>query len=177
MRATYFEEAVYRTTSSCGYTGEKCVSSGICEGRCLPLVLSLSRPCCASAALDSTNAFRCQNQPLHSLATCHCDSTANHLHSLELLLLCRRCWDEYVRFKNCMIGKINPDQQIAVLPGPHFLWHIRTRKQAAEFWTQHYAHLGAGATSHHQQQQQQQPTQQQPNVDEPKLRADVTSRV
>lgn len=70
-----------------------------------------------------------------------------------------------------MIGKLNPDQQLAVLPGPHFLWHIRTRKQAAAFWTQHYAHLGAGATDSQQQQQQQ----QGPQVDEAKLRPDVTS--
>jgi hypothetical protein len=76
-----------------------------------------------------------------------------------------------------MIGKMNPDQQIAVLPGPHFLWHIRTRKQAAAFWTQHYAHLGAGATNQQQQQSPQQQQQQQPGVDESKLRPDVTSRI
>jgi hypothetical protein len=70
-----------------------------------------------------------------------------------------------------MIGKLNPDQQIAVLPGPHFLWHIRTRKDAGAFWKQHYAHLGAGATDSQQKQQQG------PEVDESKLRADVTSRV
>jgi hypothetical protein len=69
-----------------------------------------------------------------------------------------------------MIGKLNPDQQLTVLPGPHFLWHIRTRKQAAAFWTQHYAHLGAGATNSEQQQQQG------PEVDESKLRPDVTSK-
>ena len=73
-----------------------------------------------------------------------------------------------MRFKNCMIGKLNPDQQLTVLPGPHFLWHIRTRKQAASFWQQQYAHLGAGATS-------SQDNQQGPEVEESKLRPDVTS--
>jgi hypothetical protein len=71
-----------------------------------------------------------------------------------------------------MIGKLNPDQQLTVLPGPHFLWHIRTRKQAAAFWAQHYAHLGAGATNSEQQQQQQ---QQGPELSDSKLRPDVTS--
>lgn len=93
------------------------------------------------------------------------------------LLLYYRCWDEYVRFKNCMIGKLDPDQQIAVLPGPHFLWHIRTRKQAGAFWKQHYAHLGAGATQQEQDGQGQatQPPPPPP-VDESKLQPDVTSR-
>jgi hypothetical protein len=57
-----------------------------------------------------------------------------------------KCWDEYTRFKNCLIGKLNPDQQIQVLPGPHPVWHIRSRKEAAAFWRDHYRHLGAGAT-------------------------------
>jgi len=70
-----------------------------------------------------------------------------------------------------MIGKLNPDQQIAVLPGPHFLWHIRTRKEAAAFWKQHYAHLGAGATNSQQTQQDH-----AAEVDESKLQPDVTSK-
>jgi hypothetical protein len=57
-----------------------------------------------------------------------------------------RCWDEYTRFRNCMVAKLDPDVSITVLPGPHPVWHIRTRKQAAEFWREHYAHLGAAAT-------------------------------
>lgn len=136
--------------------------------------LALSRTFCACARLQQhcCHPF-VQSNPFKRL--CNLLQQYEPILIHPALLLCRRrCWDEYVRFKNCMIGKMNPDQQIAVLPGPHFLWHIRTRKQAAEFWTQHYAHLGAGATN---QQQQQQANQQQPGVDEPKLRADVTSRI
>jgi hypothetical protein len=45
-----------------------------------------------------------------------------------------RCMDDYVRLKNCLIFKMDPEQDINVIPGPHPVWRIRTRKQAAQFW-------------------------------------------
>jgi hypothetical protein len=87
----------------------------------------------------------------------------------------RRCADEYTRFKNCIIGKLNPDQQLAVLPGPHFLWKIRTRKEAGAFWKQHYAHLGAAATGGGSSGGSSGGEVVQP-VDEAALRPDVTSK-
>jgi hypothetical protein len=102
-----------------------------------------------------------------------------------------RCWDEYTRFKNCLVGKLNPDAQLAVLPGPHPLWHIRTRKEAGAFWRQHFAHLGAGATTgggggssssssssarEGGGQQQQQQAHGPPPLGEAPLRFDVTTK-
>lgn len=46
---------------------------------------------------------------------------------------------------------------LAVLPGPHPVWHIRSRKEAAAFWRQHYAHLGAAATNRDEQQEHLKP--------------------
>lgn len=45
-----------------------------------------------------------------------------------------RCRDDFTRLKNCMIFKMDPEQDMNVIPGPHPVWRIRTRKQAAEFW-------------------------------------------
>jgi hypothetical protein len=45
-----------------------------------------------------------------------------------------RCMDDYTRLKNCLIFKMDPEQDMNVIPGPHPIWRIRTRKQAAAFW-------------------------------------------
>ncbi|KAI8464755.1 MAG: hypothetical protein J3K34DRAFT_461760 [Monoraphidium minutum] len=55
-----------------------------------------------------------------------------------------RCMDDWARLKNCMIFKMDPEKDISVIPGPHPVWRIRTRKQAAEFWAGNYAHLREG---------------------------------
>ncbi|WIA16833.1 hypothetical protein OEZ85_013770 [Tetradesmus obliquus] len=81
-----------------------------------------------------------------------CGGPAARMRQLYINGRLSRCWDEYTRFKNCMIGKLNPDQVITVLPGPHPVWHIRSKKDAAAFWRQHYAHLGAAATSREEPQ-------------------------
>jgi len=45
-----------------------------------------------------------------------------------------KCMDDWSRLKNCMIFKMDPEKDMTVIPGPHPVWRIRTRKQAAEFW-------------------------------------------
>jgi hypothetical protein len=76
-----------------------------------------------------------------------CGGPAARIRQLYVNGRLSRCWDEYVRFKNCLAVKLNPDSAVAVLPGPHPLWRIRTRKQAGEFWREQFRHLGAGATT------------------------------
>ncbi|KAF6264734.1 hypothetical protein COO60DRAFT_1654904 [Scenedesmus sp. NREL 46B-D3] len=67
-----------------------------------------------------------------------CGGPAARMRQLYVNGRLSRCWDEYTRFTNCMVGKLNPDQQglqwrqqvhnaragacvwvITVLPGPH----------------------------------------------------------
>ncbi|KIZ02264.1 hypothetical protein MNEG_5692 [Monoraphidium neglectum] len=40
---------------------------------------------------------------------------------------------------------MDPEKDIILIPGPHQVWRIRTRKQAAEFWGEQYKHLREGA--------------------------------
>lgn len=88
-----------------------------------------------------------------------CGGPAARIRQLYTTGKLSKCWDEYTRFKNCLVGKLNPDNQVTVLPGPHPVWRIRTRREAAAFWKQHYSHLGAAATQ-----------------DEEQIRPDVTSQ-
>eukprot|EP00879_Flechtneria_rotunda_P015810 GHRR01016533.1.p1 GENE.GHRR01016533.1~~GHRR01016533.1.p1 ORF type:complete len:171 (+),score=50.44 GHRR01016533.1:26-538(+) len=76
-----------------------------------------------------------------------CGGPAARIRQLYVNGKLSRCWDEYTRFRNCLLGKLNPDQQIQILPEPHPVWQIRTRREAEDFWRRQYAHLGAGATS------------------------------
>jgi hypothetical protein len=39
-----------------------------------------------------------------------CGGPAARMRQLYVNGRLSRCWDEYTRFKNCMIGKLNPDQ-------------------------------------------------------------------
>lgn len=45
-----------------------------------------------------------------------------------------RCMDDWTRLRNCMVMKMDPEKEVMLIPGPHPLWRIRSRKQAAEFW-------------------------------------------
>lgn len=134
----------------------------------LPAVCPRRRRLSMPAGGAVTVASACPAAAAHAtvaLTTCHARKRTH-----------ARCWDEYTRFKNCLIGKLNPDQQVAVLPGPHPLWHIRTRKEAGAFWRQHYAHLGAAATdSESSSGGTSGGSAQQPVVDEAQLRPDVTT--
>lgn len=54
-----------------------------------------------------------------------------------------RCMDEYLRFKDCLVGKMRPEKKVKVEPEPHPLWSIRSRREASDFWAESYEHLGA----------------------------------
>lgn len=53
--------------------------------------------------------------------------------------------DDWTKLRNCMIFKMDPEKDMALIPGPHPVWKIRTRKQAQEFWQDNYRHLREGA--------------------------------
>lgn len=54
-----------------------------------------------------------------------------------------RCMDEFTRLRQCMAGKLDADAGAVLMPGPHPLWRIRTRREAGSFWAEQYEHLGA----------------------------------
>jgi hypothetical protein len=65
-----------------------------------------------------------------------CGGPAARMRQLYVNGRLSRCWDEYTRFKNCMIGKLNPDQVGAghgllfllfVLCGMHVFFAVQIR--------------------------------------------------
>jgi hypothetical protein len=83
-----------------------------------------------------------------------CGGPAARVRQLYVQGRLSRCMDEYIKFKNCMVAKLDPDKTLELLPGPHPLWRIRTRKQAGEFWREQYAHLGAAPAAAQPSQEQ-----------------------
>eukprot|EP00877_Chromochloris_zofingiensis_P002781 jgi/Chrzof1/12503/Cz06g36190.t1 len=73
-----------------------------------------------------------------------CGGPASRMSQLYVNGRLSKCKEDFIRFRNCMVSKLDNEKEITMLPGPHPVWQIRTRKQAEEFWTQHYQHLGAG---------------------------------
>jgi hypothetical protein len=55
-----------------------------------------------------------------------------------------RCMDDWTRLKNCMVFKLDPEKDMQLIPGPHPVWRIRSRKEAAAFWKDNYKHLAEG---------------------------------
>lgn len=98
------------------------------------------------------------NEELHDCLGCFwgwvtCGGPGARVRQLYVQGRLSRCMNEYTKLKNCLLGKLDEDKQISLLPGPHPIWHIRTKQQASQFWSAQYAHLGARSSSNDNQRE------------------------